>query len=98
MVINNVAFTVVGVAPSEFFGVDPAAAPQVYLPMRATSLLQKQLGEQALVDPNYYWVEMMGRLRPGVDRAQPEAALAGPFGQWVAPTAADDLVPSTMRT
>ena len=27
ILINNVPFTVVGVAPSEFFGVDPAAAP-----------------------------------------------------------------------
>jgi macrolide transport system ATP-binding/permease protein len=90
MLINNVAFTVVGVAPSEFFGVDPAAAPQVYLPMRATSLLLQQEGKQAFVDQNYYWVEMMGRLKPGVDLAQAQAALAGPFAQWVASTATND--------
>jgi predicted permease len=41
-------------------------------------------------DPNYYWVEMMGRLRPGIDLAQAQAALAGPFAQWVAPTATND--------
>jgi macrolide transport system ATP-binding/permease protein len=35
ILINNVPFTVVGVAPSEFFGVDPAEAPHVYLPMHA---------------------------------------------------------------
>ena len=90
MVINSVPFTVIGVAPPEFFGVDPASAPQVYLPMRATSLLHQQVGEQALLDPNYYWVGMMGRLKPGVDLARAQAALAGPFAQWVASTATND--------
>ena len=90
IVINSVPFTVIGVAPREFFGVDPAAAPHVYLPMRATNLLQELLGEEAFVDPNYYWVEMMGRLKPGVDLPQAEAALATPFAQWVVSTAIND--------
>src|SRR6266576_5783571 len=33
ILINNVPFTVVGVTPPEFFGVDPAAAPDIYLPI-----------------------------------------------------------------
>ncbi len=90
VVINNLPFTVIGVAPPEFFGVDPAAAPQVYVPMRVTSLLLEQIGEQAFVDQTYYWVEMMGRLQPGVDLARAEAALAAPFARWVASTAAND--------
>jgi macrolide transport system ATP-binding/permease protein len=90
MLINNMPVTVVGVAPSEFFGVDPAAAPHVYLPMRATRLLLQQLGEHSFVNQTYYWVEMMGRLKPGVDLAQAQAALAEPFAQWVASTAVND--------
>ena len=39
ILINTVPFTVVGVAPPEFFGVDPAAAPDFYLPMHANLLL-----------------------------------------------------------
>ena len=35
ILIDNLPFTVVGVTPPEFFGVDPAAAPDVYLPMHA---------------------------------------------------------------
>jgi predicted permease len=89
ILINNVPFTVVGVAPSEFFGVDPAEAPHVYLPMHATLLFGPGAG-QGFVDQNYYWVEMMGRLRPGVSLAQAQAALAGPFAQWVASTATTD--------
>ena len=39
---------------------------------------------------NYYWVDVMGRLRPGVSLAQAQAALAPAFHQWVASTAAND--------
>ena len=90
ILINSVPFTVIGVAPPEFFGVDPASAPHVYLPMRASLLLQERIGERDFLDQNYYWVEMMGRLKPGVDLAQAQAALAGPFAQWVASTATND--------
>ena len=90
ILINNVPFTVVGVAPPEFFGVDPGEAPHVYLPMHASLLFDPAVGREYL-DQNYYWVEMMGRLRPGVGRAQAQAALAGPFAQWVAATATNDL-------
>jgi predicted permease len=38
-------------------------------------------------DGNFYWLEMMGRLRPGVSMAQAQAALAPRFHQWVAATA-----------
>jgi len=88
ILINNLPFTVVGVAPADFFGVDPESAPQVYLPMRTKLLLQRD--PEAFTDPNYYWLEMMGRLRPGVGRAQAEAALAAPFAHWVAATASND--------
>jgi macrolide transport system ATP-binding/permease protein len=89
ILINNVSFTVVGVTPSEFFGVDPAATPQVYLPMHASLLFDPGAG-RAYLDQNYYWVEMMGRMHPGVSLAHAQAALAGPFAQWVAPTATND--------
>ena len=78
ILINNVPFTVIGVAPAEFFGVDPAAAPQVFLPMHASFLFDPGAGKR-FADQNYYWVEMMGRLRPGVDLAQAQTALAGAF-------------------
>ena len=88
ILINNVSFTVIGVAPPGFFGVDPAAAPHIYLPMRSSLLIQPDAA-QALLDPNYYWVEIMGRLKSGVDLAQAQAALTAPFAQWVASTAND---------
>jgi macrolide transport system ATP-binding/permease protein len=89
ILINNVAFTVVGVTPSEFFGVDPASVPHVYLPMHASHLFVSDASRR-YIDPNYYWLEMMGRLRPGIGLAQAQAALAAPFAQWVASTPTND--------
>ncbi len=39
ILVDNVPFTVIGVAPPEFFGVDPAAAPDLYLPLHTNVLL-----------------------------------------------------------
>ena len=89
MLIDNVPFTVIGVAPSEFFGVDPGANPDVYLPMRAKVLFDPSAANTFLA-PDFYWLQMMGRLRPGVSLEQAQAALAPPFGQWVASTAIND--------
>jgi macrolide transport system ATP-binding/permease protein len=92
--IDNLPFTVVGVTPPEFFGVDPKAAPDVYLPMHTNERFGAghQFGFQpaAYLEPNYYWVHVMGRLRPGVSMAQAQSALAPAFHRWVASTAAND--------
>ena len=94
ILINNLAFTVIGVTPPEFFGVDPATVSDVYLPMHTNLLLgaADSFGFQAqdYLDQNYYWVEIMARLRPGVSLAQAQAALAPRFQQWVATTASND--------
>ncbi len=89
ILINNVPFTVAGVTGAGFFGVDPAASPDVYLPLHANVLLDKSAAKDNL-DANYYWLEMMGRLRPGVRIDQAQAALTGPFAEWVAATATND--------
>jgi len=89
VLINNVPFSVVGVLPREFFGVDPASAPQIYLPMHA-SLLFEPGSTATYLDDNYYWVEMMGRLQPGVSLAQAQGVIAGSFAQWVLTTATTD--------
>src|SRR5262245_5822100 len=89
ILINNVPFTVIGVTPPEFFGVDPAAAPDVYLPLHSMLLFDVERAGM-FIGQNYYWLQIMGRLRPGVSLEQAEAALAPHFAQWVAPTASND--------
>ncbi len=90
ILVDNIPFTVIGVAPPEFFGVDPAVAPEVYLPLHTNVLLDGARAARMYGDENFYWIEMMGRLRPGVSMAQAQAALAPRFHQWVATTATTD--------
>src|SRR4051794_3487493 len=87
VLVDNIAFTVIGVAPPEFFGVDPAVAPDLYLPLHTNVLVDGAGAARMYADANFYWIEMMGRLRPGVSMAQAQAALAPRFHQWVATTA-----------
>ncbi|HTX38883.1 MAG TPA: ABC transporter permease [Bryobacteraceae bacterium] len=91
VLINGAPFTVVGVAPPGFFGVDPGASPDVYLPMHANVPLGRRspsgFRAQDYLAENYYWIQVMGRLRPGVTLAQAQAVLAPQFHEWVASTA-----------
>jgi macrolide transport system ATP-binding/permease protein len=94
LLVNNVPFTVIGVAPSEFFGVDPSGAPDLYMPMHANELLgaghQFGFKPDTYLDPHYYWIQVMARLRPGVTLAEAQARLAPMFQQWIASTAQTD--------
>ena len=90
VLVDNTSFTVIGVAPPEFFGVDQAVVPDLYLPLHTTLLLEGPEAARVYADGNFYWIEMMGRLRPGVSMAQAQAALAPRFHQWVAATATTD--------
>ena len=82
--MNDVLLTVIGVTAPEFFGVDPGDAPDVYFPLHALPT-----GE-TLLDQHLYWLQMMARLRPGVNRSQAQTAVALLFEQWVAATATHD--------
>jgi macrolide transport system ATP-binding/permease protein len=90
ILVDNVPFTVVGVTPPEFFGVDPAAAPDLYLPLHTNLLTDGTSAARMYGDRNFYWIEMMGRLRPGVSMAQAQAVLLPRFHQWVSATATTD--------
>ena len=81
--INNLPFTVVGVAPPEFFGADPDSPPDVYVPMHANLLLEgRHYTAATYLDPNYDWVVPMARLRPGISASQAQAAVTGQFSEW----------------
>ncbi len=88
--LDNQPFEVIGIAPPEFFGAEPGEVPDVYVPMHANLLLQQALvsatvGEQYL-DPNYYWIEVMARLKPGVSITRAQAVLGPQFQQFISAT------------
>jgi macrolide transport system ATP-binding/permease protein len=90
ILINNKPFTIIGVSGPEFYGVDPGAQPDVYVPLHTAPLLssfRQETEQRDFFDGNYYWVEMMGRLKPGVNCEQAQTVLAAKFQQFAASTA-----------
>ncbi|HLN02313.1 MAG TPA: ABC transporter permease [Bryobacteraceae bacterium] len=72
--VNSVPFTIVGVSPPEFYGVQPERVVEVWLPLHAQPRVEPQSG--SLLDaPLNWWVLIMGRLRPGVSHQQARAEL-----------------------
>ena len=91
VLINDLPFTVAGVAAPGFFGVDPQTNPAFFLPIHAMPALAPNPADEErsrFFDDNFYWIEMMGRLRPGVSMEQAEAAMRAQFRAFAAGTAA----------
>ncbi len=94
VLINNILFTLVGVAPPDFFGVDPAVAAEFYIPIHTNSLVDPNRfggAKRRYLNGNDYWIELMGRLRPGVSMTQAQSQLATIFHTWVETTATTDV-------
>ncbi len=76
--LNSYNFTVVGIAPSAFTGTVPGIAPDVYVPVMMQGLVSPSWKFDPLFGPRsrgLSWLEVMGRLKPGVSREQAAAAL-----------------------
>ena len=78
--VNNVPFTIIGVTPPEFFGtLQVGESPDLTIPMSLESQLRPR--SQSLRQPWFWWVRIMGRLKPGVTAEQARANLEGSFQQ-----------------
>lgn len=92
--LNNLPFTIAGVTPPGFYGVDSGSAPEFYLPLHADLALDPARGGESsqarYLDEHYYWIEIMGRLRPGVSLQQARAQVGPVFQNWVRSTAEND--------
>jgi predicted permease len=77
--INNVPVTIVGILSPEFTGVQQAVAdpPDVAIPLALDSQINP--GEVRLSQPTYWWLQVMGRLKPGMTAAQAQGNLEGVF-------------------
>jgi len=74
ILLNGRPFTIVGVAPQGFEGIEVGAAPDVFAPMALQPTLMPSLGA-ALSQPRNNWLRIVGRLKPDVDVRAAEAEL-----------------------
>jgi predicted permease len=74
LTLNAATFTVVGVAPEAFTGLDVGVRPEVWVPMAMNR--QVKTGTNWYEERRGLFVFTVGRLRPGVTRAQAQAQLS----------------------
>jgi predicted permease len=96
--INNFPFTVAGVAPPEFFGTQPGENIDVWIALHLYPRLVRALifgppgqsSTEAEINAAAYWgkgttwwLDVMGRLKPGISEAQGHAELSVIFDQSI---------------
>jgi predicted permease len=91
IVVNGIPFTIVGVAPPAFLGLDPGIVHDMWLPLstqaRVVQLVRK------VSDPASWWLMIGARLQPRVTIAQAEAAAQVIFTRGVTSGASPLLKP-----
>lgn len=85
MAINGQTYTIVGVAPRPFFGMQAGRWSDVYIPSHWVSSVPQVASESSLQNERFWWLQLIARPRPGADRAALEASLARAFDLRVKP-------------
>jgi predicted permease len=75
VVMNNRSYTVVGVAPAGFYGVDRGFVPEFWAPLSMHTQMMPELGKDLESNRDNQWLTLTGRLKPGVTREQALAAV-----------------------
>ncbi len=77
MLVNDHQLTIVGIAPRGFEGTEAMFPAQIYVPIVMAPDLTHQ--ERPLENRRLRWVQVFGRLKPGVTLRQAKASLAPIF-------------------
>lgn len=73
ILLNGTAFTIVGVIPPEFFGTRVRRSPDFWLPLAFQP--QIELRKSYLEDKNVSWLNLIGRLKPGIQLARAQTGV-----------------------
>src|SRR5579862_3809019 len=87
--INGHAFTIIGVTPPGFYGAKLAGwgMPDIWLPITSEMVLATDVARPKRANENY--LDLLGRVRPGVNPHALEAKLRVEFHDWLASHVAD---------
>ena len=81
LLVNGAPFTIVGVAPPEFYGVKLNYPTDLWFALNQQSFLMSR--PNWLKIDNAYWLDIIGRLKPGANPRATEAALTGQLQQML---------------
>ena len=87
--INGHAFTIIGVTPPGFYGAKLAGwgMPDIWLPITSEMALATDVARPKRANENY--LDLLGRVRPGINPHALEAKLRVEFHDWLASHVAD---------
>ncbi len=102
LVLNDVSLTIAGVADRRFFGERIGRDPDFWLPLSTQpQVLQRDAWSNSrgmwLTARNVYWLNFMGRLKPGFSLESAQAAVNLRLRQFYSEQAGSHLSPSTRR-
>jgi predicted permease len=75
LIVNNQALTVIGVAQEGFSGIDVGATTQVFIPMAMKTQVSPGYLRHNVTSRRARWVQVFGRLKPGISAEQAQAQL-----------------------
>ena len=87
--MNGSPLTIIGVAPPEFSGVDPAVAPDLWIPLSVYAQQWQKSNEvideaaTLLTANKTWWLGVVGRLRPGITKTAALTQLNALLGQSI---------------
>jgi len=73
LLVNGPPFTIVGVSAPGFQSMEWGSLPEIYVPLTEQKIIEPEW--DFLADHKSYWMDIVGRLRPGVSPAQASASL-----------------------
>src|SRR5689334_3275848 len=94
-IVNGTNFTVVGIAPQEFFGVRVRQPPDFWLPLAFHP--QVELRKSFLDNDQVSFLGLLGRLKPGVSLDQAQAAVNLQLRQYLTELAGSKLTEERQR-
>jgi predicted permease len=69
IMLDDKPLTIIGITPAAFKGTIVGGSPDVYLPLATFT------GTEGLYNPNEDWLNLLGRLKPNINRDQAQTAL-----------------------
>ncbi|WP_263360008.1 ABC transporter permease [Acidicapsa ligni] len=79
--LNDMSFTIIGVNPKSFTGAKSTQqSPDVFVPISMQPLISPHGAGSLLTDNNEWWVNVMGRIRPGISDIAAQTVLDGQLG------------------
>ncbi len=82
--LNGRAYSILGVTPESFDGIDQGTRAQVYVPLMMAAQITNRAGDPKVQPPFLDWddwLKLVGRRQPGVTVARAEAVLDARFDQ-----------------